>query len=373
MVDILANGVVINIEGGQWRMFNSEGKHTLSPFFTAMRGEGLIRYTPEYGVSRGLPGNILATDYIKAVVVGLDPRRNCWSLGLQVALHEEDKPFYAELVNWPDQDDKQFAIDCHTAGRILGEYLSTPLKMFGVKKNVQANQANPRATVTGPLVPHDREDVDGHKVKLKASNIGLPLTLGDIWLGQVNKNTVTLRLPKEAIDKDNKTHGEAPAYQQCVIDTNALLVKLMPPTGLLGAFFGPQGRAIKFEQIRNVEFRHNTVSESTREQNSSGTPVDTWKKTHEYGVYLTIADESLLVLKAKHVSASTLKNQKMRVRSTDTIDVERVKADMRYYDQHEQDQAKHDKVSNFAEAAAYVIAASLNKALVKTTVGDQTE
>jgi len=371
MVDILANDVVINIEGGYWRMFNMQGKNTLSPFFTAFRGEGLIRYLPDYGNERGLPGNILAADYIKAVVVGFDPRRNCWSLGIQMALNEEGKPVFVEFVNWPAGTDNQYEIDSSTAGRILAEYLNCPLKLFGVKKTSQAGKADPRATRTGPLVPHDREDIDITKVKLRAGNISLPMTLNDTWIGLTNKTTLVLRLPKDAVDR---TKGESPAFQQVVIDSNAGQVKLLPPTGLLGSFFGSgaQGRIIRFAQVRNVELRHTITNESFLEKGAGGVAVDSYRTAHEYGLYLSVEDESVMLLRLRHVSTGTIK-QRTRLRSTETIDVDRAKADIEYYGEHEAEKEKFDRVANFTEGCAFVVAAIIGKALVKTLVGNQNE
>lgn len=368
MPDLYADGVEINIESGHWRLFNMQGTNSLTPFFTALRGEGMVRYTPAFGEKRGLPGDVLAVDYIKAIVVGYHEQRNRWLLGLQVAIYENEQPRFVELVGWPDKPDPQYSVDSHTAGRVLAEYLSCPLKLFGVKKAAQSGQFNARATVTGPAVAHQRTDVDPVQVKSKARSISLPLTHGEIWLGTVNKNQLTLRLPKE-VTKEEKTRGEAPAYNQCVIDPNSHTVRLVPPTSLLGSFFGPQGRSIKFEGIRNVEHRHSIVNESRLERGDDGLAVDVTTTTHEYAVFLTLSDENLLLLRLTHVTSSDLRRRRIKVMPGGG-DPSKVEADMLHMRQLQRDQVLHDRVAQFTESAAYVIAATLDKAVARTSVGE---
>ena len=104
MATLFADGVEISIEDGHWRLYNTEGANSLSPFFDALRGTGLINYVVGFGASRGLPGNVLATDYVKAIVVGFDERQRRWTLGLHIQQQPAEKPRFVELVHWPDGD-----------------------------------------------------------------------------------------------------------------------------------------------------------------------------------------------------------------------------------------------------------------------------
>src|ERR1041385_8668179 len=165
MATLFADGVEISIEDGHWRLYNIDGPNSLSPFFDTIRGTGLINYVSGFGASRGLPGTVLATDYVKAVVVGFDERRARWTLGLHIQEQPAEKPRFVELVHWPTGEDEQHGIESHQAGRILAEYTACPLKLFGVKKTPLVNSAgDKRATITGPQVPHHRHDIEVQRV-----------------------------------------------------------------------------------------------------------------------------------------------------------------------------------------------------------------
>jgi hypothetical protein len=369
MTTIVAEGVEINIENDYWRLFNATGPNSLMPFFHTFRGDGLLHYTAVFGEMRGLPGDVLAVDYVKAVVVGYDERRSRWTLGLHVAMSDTDKPRFAELVHWPAEQNPQYAIDSHTAGRVLAEYLSCPLRLFGVKKVAQApGGVDARATVTGPLVPHERIDMKESEVQLNARDVILPISLGGLWLGAVGTTNVTLRLPREAADK---SQGEVPAYNQCVFDKNTRTVRLIPPTGLLGAFFGAQGRIIKFEHIRNVELRHTLTHESSMAKDETGMAVDVTYTTHLFNVFLTLADESLMLLRLSHKTSSELRRRRFKIQPPTQRSTEGREEDMKFLQEHQEDQRQFDQVNNFAGWAALVIAATTSRPLVKTTVGTE--
>jgi hypothetical protein len=364
MPDIIAEGVEINIENEHWRLFNQSGAGAMTPFFVAARGEGLIRYSPAFGAAANLPGTILSVEYLRAVVVGFDERRGWWVLGLHVAMTEEAQPRFVPIVHWASGANPQYAIDCHTAGRVLAEYLQCPLKLFGVKKPIPPQGTyNPRATVTGPLVPHERDDLTQHEVIKLAALVVLPLSLDSIWLGMAGNN-LTLRLPREAASKG----GETPAYSQVVFDKSDESVKLVPQTGLLGAFFGPSGRNIKYRDIRNIELRHTITHESSIKQGSDNLAIDVTLTTHSFEIYLTLRDESLLLTKAEHTTSSELQRRRLKttgpLRNTSAMPQER-----QHLEAHGRDQQQFDRVKNFVEAASIGIANFMGRGMVKTKVG----
>ncbi len=168
MANLFADGVEINIEDGHWRLYNTDGANSLSPFFDTLRGTGLMQYVPKFAEARGLPGTVLASDYIKAVVVGFDEQHKRWLLGLHLLVKDEEKPRFVELVRWPVGEDQEAATNSHQAGRILAEYIGAPLKLFGAKKTPLAQaDGTKRPGVTGPLQPHHRVDIDPQRIKLK--------------------------------------------------------------------------------------------------------------------------------------------------------------------------------------------------------------
>src|SRR5258708_7307006 len=181
MTTLFADGIEINIEEGHWRLFKLQGANSLSPFFDVLRGTGLINYAPAFGDARGLPGTVLAGDYVKAVVVGFDERHNRWTLGLHVQTQIDPQARFVELVHWPVGDDEKFGAESHLAGRVLAEYATCPLKLFGAKKTpLNRPDGTLRSGVTGPLEAHRREDMDLPRVRLKAEEIQLPITRSGI-------------------------------------------------------------------------------------------------------------------------------------------------------------------------------------------------
>jgi hypothetical protein len=368
MATLFADGVEINIEDGHWRIYNLEGANSLSPFFDVLRGTGLINYVTSFGDSRRLPGNVLATDYVKAVVVGFDERHNYWTLGLHIQDKPADKPRFVELVHWPAGESEKYGAESHQAGRILAEYTSCPLKLFGVKKAPVATP-DKRSTMTGPLVPHRRSDIDVQRVRIKAETVKLPISMAGVWVGGA-RNNITLRVSRDA---DQAKNGiESPAYNQVVIDRESQTVRLLPPTGLLGVFLGPQGRTLKFQEVRNVELRQATTHESSIQKDEDGMAVDTTLTHHLYGVYLTIANESLLLIQMQHVRASELTRHRAKVglSAVSKGSMYDAEQEMGYLRQHQADQNQQDAIQAFAESAAYVIATGLGRPLVLTETED---
>src|SRR5258707_4744949 len=176
MANFFADGVEINIEDGHWRLYNMQGVNSLSPFFDTLRGTGLLNYVAAYGQSRGLPGTVLAGDYVKAIVVGYDEKSQRWLLGLQLQMKELDKPRFVELVRWPAADNDEIAAESHQAGRILAEYIGCPLKLFGSKKApMRRPDGTMRTGQTGMLEPLNRQDIDPQRVRLQSEQIDLPM------------------------------------------------------------------------------------------------------------------------------------------------------------------------------------------------------
>lgn len=365
-MDIIADGIEINIENGKWRLFNTTGAHSLTPFFETVRGEGLLRYTPGWAEPRGLPGNVLSIQYVRAVVVGLEKRNNRWTIGLHVALREDEPARFVELAHWPPEDLPEHAQASHTAGRVLAEFLTCPLKLFGVRKSAQQPGVS-HPTVTGPLAPHKREDVDLRDVQSLVKEINLPLTLGEIWLGQSNPHTLVLRLPKQTADKSK---GEVPAYQNATFDRASQTVRLLPPTGLLGVVFGPRGRIVNYTDIRNVEYRHTLTHESTLKPEGGEMATDVTRSVHRHEVFLTLSDESVLILQIVHETSSELQRRRLTMKREGIEDIGQARQDMEYLRQHQRDQAYSERSRRFADRAALVIASNLSRNLVRTQVGD---
>jgi hypothetical protein len=366
MVSVMADQVEVNIEEGKWRLYNLQGSNSLSPFFQTVRGSRLLNYVPRFAEARGLPGTVLSGDFVRSVIVGFDEKRQRWLLGIQVMMENDEKPRFVELVRWPEGEDDQYGADSHKVGRVLADYIGCPLKLFGVKKATLAQAAGttPRGP-TGPLEPHRRSDLDPQRVRTRADQVKLPISLEGIWIG-ASRNGVLLRLPKDT----EQTAAEAPAFNQCVIDHDAQAVRLMPPTGLLGAFKGPQGRVIRFQDVRNVELRQSVIQESSTRRDADGLDVDVTRKREEFGVYLTLAQESVLLIQLRHQAT----NEQARYRAkTKTLidgdyDAEKEIAILR---QHQFDQQHRDSVTEFTESAALVIAAAMNRPLANTAVGEE--
>ncbi len=369
MTTLFADDIEINIEEGHWRLFKLQGANSLHPFFDVLRGSGLIEYATAFGDARSLPGTVLAGDYVKAVVVGFDERYNRWTLGLHVQTQLDEKARFIELVHWAAGDDEKFGSESHLAGRVLAEYIPCPLKLFGAKKSPLARpDGTKRPGVTGPLEPHRREDMDIPRVRLKAESIQLPITRSGVWIG-TTRDTLNMRLSKEA--DQGKGLFEAPAFNQFVFDRPTQVIRLMPPTGLLGGFLGPQGRVIQLREVRNVELRHTVLHKSTVKQDSDGMATDNTQTTHLYGAYLTLADESILVAQLHHALTSDLTRHRIKTGISAGGKGAAYNSDeeMAYLRLHQSDQSRHDATSEFMESVAVVLAAGLGRPLVKTEVG----
>jgi hypothetical protein len=368
MPTIPAEDVEIEIDEGRWRLFDLENPLTPYPAFEAIQGAGTIEYSAKFGFAHKLPGTILSINYIQAVVIGYDDRDRRWRLGFHIVRTTEDKTRWLPLVRWPHGDNLQHSTNVQLAGRELARYIGCPLKVFGAKKAARVRPDAPGASgVTGPLTPHQREDVGPQQVKLMAQKISLPIEYPQMWLGSA-KGGVTLRLAKEITTVES--NEIAPAFNQCIIDPKEGVIRLMPPTGLLGTFFsGQQGRVIKFHQVRNVERRHALIRRYVSKEETNRLATEIIYTTHSWGIYLTLADESLLLAQTSHTTSSEITDQ--RARQEDKFAINST-AGIQYLRQHQADQRQHDAAEEWAESAAVIIAGALGVRLVKTEVEQDT-
>lgn len=364
MTTILAEDVEINIEDGRWQLFLSDSLLAPYPHFEALQGAATIEYSVEFGAARKLPGTVLSVNYIQAVVIGYDDRSRRWILGFHVARLPTERARWLPLVRWPPADNMQHYANAHYAGRELARYIGCPLKVFGAKIAARPNPTAPGASgVTGPLQPHEREDVGPQQVKLLAQRIRLPLEYPHMWLG-LARSGVALRLAKEAT---SGPHGDiAPSFNQCLIDPKQSTIRLMPPTGLLGAFLGgQQGRELKFHQVRNVELRHMVTGRYESKAETTRLATEIVITTHTWNIFFTLEDESLLLAQTTHITSSEITEQRARPEDKFAVDS---KTGIEYLRQHQADQEKYDAAATWAEAAALVMASTLGVRLVKTVV-----
>ncbi|MBI5930846.1 MAG: hypothetical protein HY862_16165 [Chloroflexi bacterium] len=362
---ILAENAELQIEEGRWRLYDSTDPDSISAMFEVSRGSGILSYSASFGDKRGLPGTRLAMNYVKSVVVGFDQKTNRWRLGLYIAYEDDQKPQWSELVHWPGGQNREYADAAQKSGRILAEFIMCPLKLFGVTKTPNAA----RATITGPVVAHRRVDVDPTEVKARAQRVQLPKQILGMWLGVTNKG-LTMRVSKDAASSRG---GEvAPSFQIGEVDVDRHVLRLTPATGLLGAFFGGgSGRAIKFDEIRNLEFRH-LMQQSSKMQKSEedGLMVEVLTKQDIWEVYVTTANEALLVARTLHSRDSTMSRQRVQDISSGAKVGEQYDAAVDYYRLHEEDQRQFEASRDWAYSVAVTFAGAANCRMVETEVGD---
>ncbi|GIK63446.1 MAG: hypothetical protein BroJett018_12400 [Chloroflexota bacterium] len=362
---ILAENAELQIEEGRWRLYDSNNPDSMSAMFEVNRGSGILSYSATFGEKHGLPGTRLAMHYIKSVVVGFDQKTNRWRLGLYVAYEDDQKPQWSELVHWPTGQNREYADAAQRAGRILAEYVMCPLKLFGVTKTPSAA----RATITGPVVSHRRIDVEPSEVKARAQQVQLPKQIPGMWLGVTNKG-LTTRLSKDATS--SKGGEVAPAFQICEVDVDRHVLRLTPATGLLGAFFGgASGRNLKFDEIRNLEFRH-LMQQSSHMQKSEEDGLMVEILTHQdvWEVYVTTANEAILIARTLHSRDSSMSRQRVQDVAGGAKIGEQYDAAVGYYRQHEEDQRQFEASRDWAYSVAVTFAGAMNCRMVETEVGD---
>ncbi|MCL4238078.1 MAG: hypothetical protein KJ047_07485 [Anaerolineae bacterium] len=364
---IQADQTEIDIRDGSWRLYPA-GPDVLSRLavFKATRGSGVIEYDAEFGEAHGLPGTVLSMEFVQAVVLGYDGKTQRWLLGFHLAHRPEDKPRWLELVSWPPGANTTHVAEAQEAARELAEYVGCPLKVFGAKKLPQPPApGTARSGATGPLGPHTREEIDPQRVRLFARSVTLPLQYPGVWLG-AGRNDITLRVSRDP--KSGKRGEEVPAFVQCIIDLERHMIRLQPPTGLLTGFFGSRrGRELHTDQVHNVELRHTITRKHTTKPEGHNLATEITHLHYTWGVYLTLADESLLLLVTHHNTSSALLRKRASVGDKFSIDS---KAGIEYLRQHQADQAAYEQAETVARAVGIVIANALGLHLVKTQVGD---
>lgn len=354
----------VTIYEGVWRLIPTGDVLSTRPVFQVTRGAGIIEYTPEFGQQRRLPGTVMSIEYVQAVVAGYDEKTRRWLLGFHIGRDSEEKPHWLALVCWPSGDNALYAAVAQQAGRELAEYIGCPLKIFGAKKLARP-LAETESGVTGPLVPHKREDVGPQQVRLLSHSIKLPVQYPSMWLGP-SRNGVTLRLSKEAT---TGKQGITPSFNQCVIDTQQGTIKLMPPTGLLGSFLGgAQGRSIKTSLVRNVELRYVITRRSVPQESSGNIVTEVTIITHNWEIYLTLPDESLLLAQTSHQTSSELSRKRSMAGNKFSVDTS---AGIDYLRQHQADQEAFEAAKTWAEQASVVVAGTLGVSLAKTQVDSE--
>ncbi len=367
MTTIQADEVEISIQDGTWRIIpTGDDVLTTGPVFYVTRGGGILEYSPAFADARKLPGTVLSVEYVRAAVIGYEEITRRWLLGLHIARQDADKARWLELVRWPPGDNELYARAAQQAARELAEHIGCPLKIFGAKKIPQPQSTTDpsRSGVTGPLVPHKREDIGPQRVKLFAQSAKLPVQYPGLWLGRGKGNSIVLRLDKDAASA--KAGGVAPSFNQCVIDPDERIIRLVPPTGLLGTFFGaPQGRVIKTGDVRNVELRYIITRRFVPQPEGKGVVTEVTITNYTWDVYLTLPDESLLLAQTAHSTSSELSRKRATVGNKFAVDT---KAGIEYLRQHQADQEAYEAAETFARTVGIVIASTLGVRLVQTEI-----
>ncbi|MBN1563747.1 MAG: hypothetical protein JXA10_07905 [Anaerolineae bacterium] len=361
MTVIPAENVEIVIREGTWRILSSGQSLTPDILFQVTRGGGVIEYADDYGRDHHLPGTVLSVNYVRAVVIGYEENSRCWKLGFHVARNDQEKARWLELVRWLPSDNDRYAQAAQQAGRELAEHIGCPLKVFGAKKLPQRPPSSKRSGVTGPLVPHKREDIGPQRVKLFAQSVNLPVQYPGIWLGR-SRGEVTLRLTKDVIDKSG---GKiAPSFNQCIIDPEKGKIRLLPPTGLLGSIFGgSQGREIRSDLVQNIELRHTITRDFESTQDTDGTLTEITHLHYAWEIFLTLPDEGILLAQTTHSTSSDLARKRSMVGNKFSVNT---KSGIEYLRQHQADQEAYEAAETFARTVAVVIASALSVRLVKT-------
>jgi len=363
MTSLHADGLEIVLNDESFQLLpGDEDRLTRYPLFEALRGAGVLDYAADFGAAHHLPGTVLSVEKVRDVVIGCEPKAQRWLLGLHVQLDRDAKAQWVELVRWPLGEDALYGRAAQQAGRHLAEMVGCPLKIFGAKKLPEAGPiAAPRSGITGPVEPHTREDITPERVRVYANSVRFPVQYPGMWLGQA-KDGVTLRLAK---DVSKGKRAETPSYSQCTVNPESGQIKLVPPTGLLGAFFGgPQGRTIPVSQTSNVELRLSIGRESVSQQ-AQDMITEVTHTTYTWGVYLTLKDESLLLAQTAHATSSELSRQRAMAGDKFAVDP---RATMEYLRLHQADQDAYEAAETFAHTVAVVLARALNTRVVKTQV-----
>lgn len=364
MTTIHADKIDIEVGASRWVLFEGDEGGSISPLFEYTRGDNVMYYQSRYGRSVGLPGDKLSADYVRAVMVGYHEPSRRWLLGLHLAQSEDAKPVFKCLVRWQESQSQTHIDDVRRAARALSVFMGCPLKIFGEKKLPSRASDAERSGVTGPLEPHGRHTIEYAEVERTARDIDLPIEGGGFFSVTKAQHGLLLRL-----NKDMEARGdENPAYNLCEINTHHKKVKLIPPTGLLGVFTRAHGQEIPFDRVQNVEFRYikEEISQSVPSEDRTFI-VEQFSYRHVWRIYLTLRDESLLVLSASFNQSSALLQSRITMVGGTKLETNSL-AGVQYFRQHMAEQEKIDHLQTAVEHTAYLMAYLLDRHLVKTEV-----
>lgn len=349
---------VLQVDPHTWKIFSQE-EHTVFPLFTATRGDTVVYYSAWFGEKMGFPGDRLAIDYIRAVMVGYHAESQKWILGLHVSQTENAKPIFRKLVDWSDPERMT---DIRYAARKLASLLVCPLKIFGEKKLPAESNDPMRSGMTGPLQPHLRTRVDKDDIRRLVRGIKLPIK-GDNFEVNVGKNGVVVRLDKQLAGGDE----DVPVFNMVEFNVDKNIVRLIPPTGLLSMFIGSGAKNIPFKNIFNAEFRYykvdigETVPSADKKMMEERLSV-----RHVWGLFLTMQGESLLLLKSSFAQSPDLLQTRAetvgRINKLETNSIEGIT----YFRRTLEEQNLIEQRQNVMEQASYIIAHAVGCAVVKT-------
>ncbi len=371
---IHADRMVVRITKTRWQLYRTEddpGAYGTIPLFEATRGGNLMTYDDQYGQHVRLPGTQCSVDYVQAVLVGYHEERRRWYLGLHMLSYDhirqdvsDDKPEFKRLMRWPEGPSHIAADEVRLAAHSLAMMLSTPLKVFGAKKLPAETDDPLRSGVTGPLQPHLRQRLEHDEVRKIVVEFELPIQ-GEGFTLKDSNNGITLHLPK----RSGQSGQEAPVFNLVDFNKKTGIIALIPPTGLLGAFMKTRGQEYSFQQVKNVEHRYirQEVTQSIRADDGNY-QVENLTYLHSWGVYLTLQDRSLLLLKNAYQQSPTLLHSRLSTLEGGKRDTNSAEG-FRYFNEHMAEQNHIDDYRQTTEQAAYRLANIIGCPLVLTEVG----
>jgi len=366
MQTIQAEGIDIELDRDHWLLYEAVGGHTISPLFKVRRSDNVMFYNPNFGKKAGLPGDKLSIEYVRAVLVGYQESSRRWILGVHIAPDANAKPVFCPLVAWSPEDSSVHVEAVRLAARGLALLLTCPLKVFGEKKFPSKSTVDDtRSGVTGPLEPHLRQRVEKEKVRQLAQEVKLPLE-GDGYILRSGRSGPILQVNK----KPSGGKADAPIFNMVEVNVQQKKVKLIPPTGLLGAFMSSPNKEIAFGQIGNVECRH-VKAEITHAIPAPGesktATIEQYTIRHIWGIFLTLRDESLLLVQTTFTQSPELMQARISSIAGNKFETNSAEG-VRYFREHMQEQENIDTYTLNAEQTAYIIAEGIGCHVVKTEV-----
>lgn len=356
-------GYTIEFDENFWRLDRDKDLRTTTSLgyaFEAIRGDHQVHYKQSFARNQDLPfGEGLSLRHIRAVLVGLHAPTGRWLLGLHIARNEDEKPVFRTLAQWPSADQGESA---KQAARALAVILNVPLNVYGEKKEAAVTREPQRSGVTGPLEPHLRQKIDLSKIAAYVTNLELPI-VGDGYTLSRSPNGLVLKLTKHS----GRGKIEMPVFQMGEISNKSKSVKLIPPTGLLTSFMRDRSREILFDRIANVEHRiiHTTISETLKD--STQAHQEELTRLHLWGVYLTLQDESLLLLQVSYAESTKLRKAKMELVGSSKLETNSAEG-LKYFREQLQEKEAMEQFALQTEQIAYSLAYAIGKHLVRTEV-----